>query len=176
MRLILLAAAPLAIAACTASSPKSLACSTENAVYKLRGQPGAELRLLKAPHPLNAYTDLAAKVSVDGGTYWFTFTSSNGYSRDYMISTADPFVEPKDEESAEAETEDDESGEADLSEFHAFDAAYNVIEGSPHSGQPTPAHILAPGVGSAIWYSIPRRELNRSVWDLSDCTETAGAR
>jgi hypothetical protein len=175
MRLVLLAAA-IALSGCTASPPKSLSCTAENAVYKLRGQPGAELRLLKAPHPLNAYTDLAARVSVDGGTYWFTFTSSNGYSRDYMISTTDPFVEAKDEESAQAETENDEGDEADLSEFHAFDAAYNVIEGSPRSGQPAPAHILAPGVGSAIWYSTPRRELNRSVWDLSACAETTGAR
>lgn len=172
MRTVLLAAA-LVLAGCSAKAPKSITCPAETSVYKLRGQPGAELRLLKAPHPLNAYTDLAARVTVGGGTYWFTFTSSNGYSRDYMIPTTNPFEEAKDEDTAEAETEGDKGGDADLSEFNAFDAAYNLIEGSPHSGQPAPAHILASGVGSAIWYSTPRRELNRSVWDLSACSTAA---
>ena len=93
MRFIFLAAA-LAVSACSTTSQSATpqTCPAERAVYALRGEPNASLRLIRTPHALNAYSDLAARVTFEGQTYWFAFVSSLGYSRNYVGLTDDPFA------------------------------------------------------------------------------------
>jgi hypothetical protein len=134
-------------------------------VYALRGAPNASLRLVRTPHPLNAYSDLAARVTFEGETYWFAFVSSLGYSRNYVGPTDDPFEAARREDAGEEQQELDHSG----SELVSFDSDFNVLPNVPQSGEPAPAHLLATGIGSAIWYSTPRRVLPQALWSFSGC-------
>ena len=170
MRFIFLAAA-VAVSACSTPSQSATqqACPAERAVYALRGEPNASLRLIRAPHPLNANSDLAARVTFEGETYWFAFTSSLGYSRNYVGRTDDPFEAARREDAGEGAGEEQQEPEYNGSELVSFDAGFNVLPNVPQSGEPAPAHLLATGIGSAIWYSTPRRILPQALWTLSGC-------
>jgi len=166
MRSIMIALT-LALSAC-ASTPETVPlCPAERAIYTLRAEPAAQLRTLRTPHALNAYSELAARVEFEGETYWFAFVSSLGYSRDYIGRTEDPFAAAQREDDGGDSAEPEYNG----SELISLDARYNLIEGVPQAGEPAPAHLVATGVGSAIWYSIPRRQLPKSIWDLTSCAD-----
>lgn len=169
----LLIAAVLAAAGCAgtphAASPTS--CPADRAVYTLRGEPGAVMRFVRTPHALNAYSELAARVDFEGETYWFAFASSLGYSRDYIGRTEDPFEAARREDAGEDASEVPAEPEYSGSELTLFDAAYNVIEGVPQADDRAPAHVLATGVGSSVWYSVPRRVLPKALWDLTSCAD-----
>jgi hypothetical protein len=164
-------AATLLLASCASAPNASPACPAERAIYTLRGEPGATLRILPTPHPLNAHSELAARVDFEGETYWFAFTSSLGYSRNYIGRTDDPFEAARREDAGEDDGEIPQPPEYDGSELTTFDAAYNVLPNVPQRGDPAPAHLLATGVGSSIWYSIPRRALPKALWDLTSCAD-----
>lgn len=172
--LVFFLAAALGACASAPNQENAISCPAEQAVYRLRNQPVAELRLMRAPLAPNAYSDLVARVDFEGEAYWFAFVSSLGYSRDYVGRIPDPFDNARPEDVADnledlAPAPDPEySG----SELISFDKDYNVVAGVPQTGQPAPAHLVATGIGSAIWYSAPRRELQRSIWDMADCDQT----
>lgn len=168
MRLLLLAFL-LTAASCAAPPPAALSCPAERALYALRGEPGASLRLMQTPHRLNATSDLAARVEFEGDTYWFGFTSSLGFSRNYIGAIADPLEAARLEDAGE----ESESGEleTDSSELVLFDADFDVIGAVPNSGDAAPAHLMANGIASSIWYSEPRRVLPLALWDLSGCAD-----
>lgn len=171
MRFIFLAAA-LAVSACStiaAQTATPQTCPTERAVYALRGEPNASLRLMRTPHPLNAYSDLAARVTFEGETYWFAFVSSLGYSRNYVGRTDDPFEAARRGDAGEGAGEEQQEPEYNGSELVSFDSDFNVLPNVPQSGEAAPAHLLATGIGSAIWYSTPRRVLPQALWTLSGC-------
>jgi len=174
MRFFVLAAA-LAVTACTQQTPAatapSLTCVAERAVYTLRGQPDATLRIVQPPHAPNAYSDLAVRVEFEGENYWFAFVSSLGFSRNYLGHTVDLIEEARREEAGEDIGEAPEMPDYGGSELVMFDAAYDVVANVPSSGDPAPAHILANGVASSIWYSVPRRQLPLALWDLSECAD-----
>jgi hypothetical protein len=171
MRLLVIAAA-LAVSACASAQPAvAPTCAAERGVYTLRGQPGAMLRIVRTPHALNAYSELAARVDYEGDTYWFAFVSSLGYSRDYVGRTQDPFEAARREDAGKDIGEEHAEPEYNGSELHAFDANYNVMDGVPQAGEPAPAHLLATGIASSIWYSTPRRELPKAMWDLTSCDD-----
>lgn len=168
MRSLLLLAA-LALSACATAPAAAPRCAAETAIYTLRGQPDAMLRLVRTPHPQNAYSELAARVDFEGEVYWFAFVSSLGYSRNYVGRMDDPFEAARRDDAGKDADEEHPEPEYNGSELHSFDAAYNLIEGVPQAGEPAPAHLVATGIASAIWYSLPRRQLPRSVWDLASC-------
>lgn len=170
MRTIVLGLSALLFAGPAFADPPN-ACAAENALYSVRGESGAQLRVFKPPHAQDATTDLAARVSFEGETYWFAFTSSLGYSRNYVGRTGDMIEAARREDTGEDVGEDHQEPEFDGAEIHFFDSAYNVLESLPQAGEPAPAHILASGIGSAIWYSTPRRLIPRDMWDLTGCAE-----
>lgn len=171
MRYVHLIAALMVLSACASAQGSAqtnpIACPAEGALYRLRGQPDAQLRIVRTPHPQNAHSELAVRVDFEGETDWFAFVSSLGYSRDYIGRIADPFEHARREDAGE-EREISEP-DSDGSELISFDEAYNVIQGVPQAGEAAPAHLVATGIGSAIWYSLPRRQLQRSIWDLAAC-------
>lgn len=173
-QLLMVFAVMLSACASTTSNGQP-SCPAEHAVYTLRGQPNAQLRILRTPHALNAYSELAARVDLEGETYWFAFVSSLGYSRDYVGRTMDPFEEARREDAGEDATNPYAEPDYNGSELISFDADYNLIEGVPQAGEPAPSHLVATGIGSAIWYSVPRHELQRSIWDLAACGEAEAA-
>jgi hypothetical protein len=171
MRFIFFAAA-LALSACSTSTARPATpqtCPAERAVYALRGAPNASLRLVRTPHALNAYSDLAARVTFEGETYWFAFTSSLGYSRNYIGLTEDPFEADRREVAGENIGEEPREPDYSGSELVSFDADFNVLPNVPQAGEPAPSHLLATGIGSAIWYSTPRRVLPQALWSFSGC-------
>ncbi len=168
MRFIFLAAA-LTLSACASTEYQPETCPAERAVYVLRGEPNASLRLVRTPHPLNAYSDLAARVTFEGETYWFAFASSLGYSRNYVGRMEDPFEAARREDSGEDVGEAHREPEYNGSELVTFDSDFNVLENVPQAGAPAPAHLLATGIGSAVWYSTPRRVLPRALWSFGGC-------
>ena len=172
MRFMILALS-LALAACATSRPSAsaIACPAERAVYTLRGEPGAQMRFMRTPHALNAYSDLAARVDFESDVYWFAFNSSLGYSRDYIGRIQDPFFAAAEDDAGEDAGEIREEPDFASSELISFDADYNVIAAVPRSGEPAPQHLAATGVGSSIWYSLPRRQLPKAVWDLTSCAD-----
>lgn len=173
MRFIFLAAA-LALSACSTSAARPATpqtCPAERAVYALRGEPHASLRLIRTTHALNAYSDLAARVTFEGETYWFAFVSSLGYSRNYVGLTDDPFAAAQLEDAGSAVDEEQQEPEYNGSELTSFDSNFNVLPNVPQSGEPAPTHLLATGIGSAVWYSEPRRVLPRALWTFSDCAD-----
>ncbi|MET0182393.1 MAG: hypothetical protein ABW199_05855 [Caulobacterales bacterium] len=163
--------AALLVSCATPSLHAAPSCTAERSVYTLRGAPDATLRLIEPPHALTAYSDLAAKVDYQGETYWFAFTSSLGYSRNYVGRTSDPFeaarIEDQGGDPPDAYTQPEYNG----SEISFFNAGYDLAENIPQSGDAPPAHILASGISSAIWYSEPRRELPKAMWDFHACGE-----
>lgn len=160
----------LALMTACASAPEALlSCPAERGLYSIRGEPGASLRIFEPPHAQNAYSDLAARVEFEGETYWFAFSSSLGYSRNYVGRTNDMIEAARLEDAGGDNDEERQEPQYDGSEIHFFDARYNLQHNLPQSGDLAPAHILATGVSSSIWYSIPRRELPRAMWDLSGC-------
>lgn len=168
---------PLVLASCASSRADSnaSACPAERAIYTLRGAPDATLRIIRVPHAPNAYSDMAARVDYQGDTYWFAFSSSLGYSRNYVGRIPDPIESARREDAGEDVGEEHQEPEYEGSEYTAFDADFDVIENVPQSGDPAPAHLLAIGISSSIWYSIPRRELPKALWDFSACAEDSGA-
>ncbi|MEJ0058605.1 MAG: hypothetical protein WDM79_02980 [Terricaulis sp.] len=173
MRFWIIAAA-LAAAGCAAqSAPRTLTCAAERAVYLNRAEPGARLRVFKPPHAQSAASDLAAIVDFEGERYWFAFTASQGYSRNYIGRTGDMIEAARREDSGEDADDEHREPEFDGSEISFFDASYGVIETLPQTGAPAPAHIYASGIGSAIWYSIPRRSIPIAMWDLAECAPNA---
>lgn len=170
MRALLLGFA-LVISGCASARPEALSCVAERAVYANRAQPNAELRIFKPPHAQNAASDLAARVAFEGETYWFAFTASNGYSHNYVGRTGDMIEAARREDAAEDDGEEHQEPEYDGSEIVFFDPDYNVLENIPQSGEPAPAHIIATGIGSAIWYSEPRRLVPIAMWDLKSCAD-----
>ncbi len=178
MRLLILAAQMaflLAVSACAAqTATPSISCPAEQAIYRLRDEPGAALRIFKPPHPQNAYSDLAVIVDFEGERYWFAFSASMGYSRNYVGRTADMIEAARRADNGEdANDPPPQAPEFEGSEISFFDANYNVTERLPQLGAAAPAHIYASGIGSAIWYSIPRRQLPIQMWDLAECAEHA---
>lgn len=167
----------LLLSACAPAAPTPLACPAEFARYTLRGAPGAMLQFAVPPHAPNAHSDLAARVDFEGETYWFVFTSSLGFSRDYIGRTDDPFEAARRADAGQDIGHEPRAPEFDGSEYVGFDASFNLIEDLPHAGAPAPEHILANGIASSIWYSTPRRVLPKGLWDLSACAprETASA-
>jgi len=150
------------------------ACPVEQALYRIRGAPEASWRFVATPHALNAFSDLAAQVDFEGETYWFAFSASQGYSRNYIGRTVDPFEAAALVDAGEDPDPLYAEPEYNGSELHLFDAAFDAIENIPQRGDPAPAHILATGVSSAIWYSVPRRELPKAMWDYVDCVDDLG--
>ncbi|MEZ6024131.1 MAG: hypothetical protein R3C16_12125 [Hyphomonadaceae bacterium] len=167
---VLIVALLAATAAC-AAAPVDTApvCTAERAIYTLRDQPDARLRFVATPHRLNATTDLALRVEFEGDSYWFALTSSQGFSRNYVGQTIDPFEAARREDAGEES--DGDAPEYNGSELVLFNAVYGVEQDVPQSGDPAPAHLLANGIASAIWYSEPRRHLPLGMWDLSDCAD-----
>lgn len=167
----------LLLSACATATPPALTCPTEFARYTLRGAPGATLQFSVPPHAPNAHSDLAARIDFEDESYWFVFTSSLGFSRNYIGRTDDPFEAAGREDAGEDIGQEPLEPEFDGSEYLGFDASFNVIEDLPRAGEPAPAHILANGIASSIWYSTPRRVLPKGLWDLSACAprETASA-
>jgi hypothetical protein len=162
----------LILSACVTAPLQTAPCPAERAIYALRGQDNARLRLFKPPHAQNASSDLAAIVDFEGERYWFAFTSSLGYSRNYIGRTGDMIEAARREHEGLENGENQPEPEFDNSEIVLFDAHYNVIESLPQSGDPAPAYLYSTGIGSAIWYSIPRRSLNRALWDLTGCAQS----
>lgn len=144
-------------------------CLAANANYHLRGRPEARMTLVAPPHALNAYSDLVAKVEFEGDTYWFAFTSSLGFSRNYVGRTENPFEAARREDAGTYAGQERQEPEYSGSEYVGFDANFDVINEVPRSAAPAPTHILANGIASAIWYSEPRRELPLGLWDLTSC-------
>lgn len=174
MRLLLALGLSLpCLCACAAPAPKAPSCAAPGAIYKLRGQPSAVFRLVKPPHPMGTASDLIGRLDLEGQTWWYSLTSSNGYSHDYLISEADPFKASDEDERADKADESDESDDGGTLEMVFFDSAYNVLEGPPQGSGKAPAHLLATGLGTALWYSTPRHELKKSIWDLSVCADKA---
>lgn len=174
MRFLILAAL-LAVSGCaTQNAAPALSCPAERAIYRLRDAPGAALRIFKPPHPQNAYSDLAAIVDFEGERYWFAFSASMGYSRNYVGRTHDMIEAARREGSGEdANDPPPQAPEFEGSEISFFDADYDVSERIPQLGDPAPAYIYASGIGSAIWYSVPRRQLPIQMWDLAECADHA---
>lgn len=159
----------LALCACSPALDAGPACPAAHARYELRGAPGAQMTLVRAPHALNAYSDLVARVEFQDETYWFAFTSSLGFSRNYIGRTEDPFEAARREDAGEDIGEEHREPEYDGSEYVGFDSNFDVIPEVPRAESQAPAHILANGIASAIWYSEPRRELPLGLWSLTSC-------
>lgn len=166
----------LALSACGAgvSMPPAipLGCMAEGAIYRLDGAPSAELRLVKPPHALNAASDLAARVDFEGETYWFAFTSSLGFSRNYIGRTEDPFEAARREDTGEDAGETAREPEYEGSEYVGLDVNFDQIESVPRADTPAPAFIVANGVAASIWYSEPRRVLPKATWRLAGCGQS----
>jgi hypothetical protein len=172
---LVIAAALSACASATAQNGPAQAsqCRAEMALYRIRGA-DATLRIMPTPHALNAYSNLAARVDFEGETYWFAFVSSLGYSRNYVGRTVDPFEAAAREDAGLEVDPAYVQPEYDGSELTLFDANFDVIENVPNNGDPAPAHLLATGISSSIWYSVPRRELPKALWDFVECVDDLG--
>ncbi len=174
IRSLALAALVAASGCVTPTQAPASGCIAEQALYRIRGA-DATLRFVQTPHPLNAYSELAVRVDYEGETYWFSYSASMGFSRHYIGQTEDPFEAAAREE---AETADSEppapAAESDSNELVLFDANYDVIEALPQKGGPAPAHVVATGISSDIWYSLPRRVLPKAMWDFSACVDDLG--
>lgn len=167
----------LAAAGCVSSrtDTTAISCPAERAIYQIRGEPDARLRIIRTPHALNAYSDLAIRVDFEGDTYWFAFVSSLGYSRDYVGRTVDPFEAAAQEDQGLDPDQRYTAPDYDGSEIAFFDANFDTIESAPpQAGDPAPAHLLATGISSSIWYSVPRRVLPKALWDLTACAADDG--
>lgn len=161
MRAALVACAALGACASPAATPAMIACPAERAVYSIP-ESDAELRLLETPHSVNAFSDLAVRVTADGQVFWFSFVNSNGYGRSFLGYIRDPTA-PDAEDPLEIE---EAQGDNDLG---LFDADMKYMD-TPQSGTPAPQYLYAPGIGVRFWYDAPNRTLVPiGMWRLSAC-------
>jgi len=162
MRAVLVACAALSACASPDAAPAAaIACVAERAVYSLP-ESDAELRLIKTPHSVNAFSDLTVRVTADEQVFWFAFVNSNGYGRSFLGYIADPTA-PDAEDPLEIE---DAQGDNDLG---LFDTQMNYLD-TPQSGDPAPHYLYAPGIGVRFWYDASNRTLIPiGMWRLTSC-------
>jgi hypothetical protein len=134
-----------------AAASAAPACPIEHAVYRLHGAPGFTAGFARQDRRKPTASDLAFWLRTPKRTYWFSFSSPNGYGGTYI----NPDIDPR-RSSAAAEPLDPPALPDDVEPvsipFDAFAADRSAFEGPPQSKNRAPAFLFARGLGPALWY------------------------
>jgi hypothetical protein len=144
-----LIAAALLVGATPAAAPS---CPINRTMYRLHGAPGFTAGFARQDRRKPSASDLAFWLKTPKRTYWFAFSSPNGYGGTYIS----PDVDPR-RSAAGAEPLDPPpvaEGEEGVSiEFDAFTADRTAFEMPPQAKDRAPAFLFARGLGPALWYN-----------------------
>ncbi len=161
------AALALVVGACASLPPTPVftetaalreACPAERALYASPDGVAA-LRLVKTPHPVNAFSDLAIRVEARGHVFWFSFVQSMGFGRVFLGEIADPAIEDAPAPEGDGNNDDLVVLDADLRNLSI-----------PQSGEPAPDYIIAPAIGARFWYDlIDRPSIAAGPWRRIGC-------
>lgn len=161
-----------------AAAVAALSCPAEHARYALRTAPGitAEFRAVDNPRGADGIANwpsglaFAIHLARTGRTYWFLPAPGGTNDAQYLVSTSAvtaPGWAPPDPDGRTPRP----LGQLD---YLATDARYTVIDAIPQRGGPAPAHILVPGLGSALWHQPrdldPRDGAPKQFFDLVGCS------
>ena len=185
-----------ALALAFASAP-ALAedCPAERAVYTMHSDDDGDFRaqFIPAQHMATVVSDLYLKLTTTQRSYWFGFSSSNGYGGITALPVSDPYDASAREEGPrsllkEPETPEDEAVETELLSrlrFIVLDENLQEAPGFPSSGDAAPPYVMMPDVGLALWYGISaltedeaaeRDSMPRGVFRLTECLKEVPAK
>lgn len=154
MRIGLLAAFALAGAPGLAAAAE---CTLGAATYRPVDGGDATIRFVPQEH--SAYTDYAMQLAfpATGKSYAFSFTFSNGYSRQYALLELPEEAangEPAEGEEMDPEAEEMEAPDLPSSPILFFDKTLARVEETSIAG-PAPAYLILPDLGVNLWYGAP---------------------
>jgi hypothetical protein len=117
-------------------------CPIDRAVYRLNGAPGFTAGFLRQDRRKVMASDLVFWLKTPKRTWFFAFSSPNGYGGTYISPDIDPRL-------AVRMTDDEEPP---FIPFDAFGPDLKAYEGPPGSTMPAPARLFARGLGPSLWY------------------------
>ena len=128
------------------------ACPIDRAVYRLNGAPEFTAGFLRQDRRKVNASDLVFWLKTPKHTYFFSFSSPNGYGGTYISPDIDPrlAVRMSDDEERDA-TKRATASEPPYIPFDAFAPDLKSV-GTPTSATPPPAFLFARGLGPALWY------------------------
>lgn len=128
------------------------ACPIDRAVYRLNGAPQFTAGFLRQDRRKVNASDLVLWLKTPKHTYFFSFSSPNGYGGTYISPDIDPrlAVRMSDDQERDA-TKRATAGEPPFIPFDAFGPDLKA-HGTPTSTTPAPAFLFARGLGPALWY------------------------
>ena len=137
-----------------AAVPAPPACPIEKAVYRLHGAPTFTAGFARQDRRNGLASDVAFWVRTPLRTYWFAFSSPNGYGGTYIAPGLDPrrAMEMDDDEEHEA-LQRLKAVKAPVSlGFHAFDSGLEALPYPPQTESSPPALLFVPDLGRTLWY------------------------
>ena len=170
-------------------------CPAERAVYTMHSADDGIFRAQFIPslHMATAASDFYFKLSTPQRSYWFGFSSSNGYGGITLLPISDPYAEEAREDGPRdllgtPKTPEEEDGlihQLSTLRFIALDQDLMELPDPPSSGDPAPPFLMMPEIGSALWYgpgaltddaAAERDPMPRSAFKLTECLKEAPAK
>lgn len=188
----LFCAAPLLLASTPAASQvEAVSCVAERAVYTMLDEDGEfRIALIPAQHQVSAASDLYLKLTTPQRSYWFNFSSSNGYGGITILPVSDPYAPTAQEDGPkellpEVNDSFEEQAQRELLatlRFIALDKDLKELPNAPLGGEEAPPYLLLPEIGSTLWYapsalsedqSAQRDPMSRNAFRLVGCMDEA---
>lgn len=183
---LLLAATPA-----EAQTEAAPACVAERAVYSMLDEDGEfRITLIPSQNYASAASNLYLKLTTPQRSYWFTFSSSNGYGGTTLLPVSDPYASaakgdgPK-QLLPEANDSFEEQAQRELLATLRFIALDNDLKeqaNPPLAGEQAPPYLLLPEIGSTLWYAASalsedqaaqRDPMSRNAFKLVGCEDEA---
>jgi hypothetical protein len=143
----------LAGAAAALAAP---ACPIDRAIYRHRTAPGFTAGFIRQDRRKGTASDLAFWLKTPKRhTYYFSFSSPNGYGGSFIAPDVDPRRSIAAAEPIDPPAQPDEAEPA-LYEFDAFAADLSAFEMPPQARDKAPALLFARGLGPALNYAPSR--------------------
>ena len=137
-----------------ASAPVSVPdCPIDKAVYRLNGAPQFTAGFLRQDRRKVMASDLVFWLKTPKRTWFFAFSSPNGYGGTYISPDIDPRLAARmDDDEEHDATARAKGDEPPFIPFDAFGPDLKAYESPPMSNMPAPARLFARGLGPSLWY------------------------
>jgi hypothetical protein len=159
------------------------ACPIDRAVYRLHGAPAFTAGFARQDPRKTYASDLVLWLKTPKRTYWFSFSTPNGYGGTYIWPEVDPRRSRASAEPLDPPPVPDQEEPAQIA-FDAFGEDRSAFQMPPQSKDRAPAFLFARGLGPALAYEPvrlaagdPKAEMENmpvGLFERAGCAPAAG--